>query len=85
MFFAACVRIEGINRQTVAIQDSSEKDVTEYLEIKLGYSQKSHRVPRMSAASFEYSALAAKLSDEELDTYINQCHTAAISDIRASF
>ncbi len=81
-------RLHGINRQTVVIKDPSEIDITEYLENKLGYSPAAcKRVIECLGCRLRHLSvvLAVKLSDEELDTYINQCHAAAINDIRDIF
>ena len=81
-------RLHGINREIVTIKDPSEKDITQYLEKKLGYSPEACKriLERLGCRLRILSrVLESKLSDEELDIYINDCHNNAILDIKTLF
>jgi translation initiation factor RLI1 len=81
-------RLHGINREIVNIEDPSEKDITQYLENKLGYSPEACKriIERLGCRLRILSrVLESKLSDEELDNYINNCHKNAILDIKTLF
>jgi len=81
-------RLHGINIQTVVVKDPSEKDITDYLENKLGYSQLDCKriIERLGCRLRILSkVLESKLSDTELNAYFDECHYSALRDIKDLF